>query len=65
MTGPLFAAIREALADHAAEHPEETAEHIRTQLADLSPPQLEVCLDALVTVAVVGQRMVNARAGAR
>lgn len=55
MTGPLFAAIREALADTDA------STLIAEQLSDLTPADLERALDALMAVAAVGQRMANRR----
>jgi len=57
----LAAAIREALADAACEHPDTTTALIGEHLADLTADELERALDALVTVASVGQTMLTRR----
>lgn len=55
----LAAALREALVDGA--NPDQAAALIRDHLMDLSPAELETALDALVTVAAVGQTLATAR----
>lgn len=57
----LAAALREALADTACDNPDTTTALIADHLADLSADELERALDALVTVAAVGQTMLTRR----
>jgi len=57
----LAAALREALADAACDTPDTTTALIAEHLADLTADDLERALDALVTVAAVGQTMLARR----
>ena len=57
----LAAALREHLAAAACDNPDTTTALIAEHLADLCTDELERALDALVTVASIGQTMLTRR----